>query len=58
MDIHLLRKDVPLEPGAIYQYTMLQARGTQGEASDIVETEAYPSQVSLPDDYSLSSVLL
>jgi hypothetical protein len=58
MDIHLLRKEAPLEPGAIYQYTTLQARGTKGEASDIVKTEAYSSQISLPDDYSLSFVLL
>jgi hypothetical protein len=58
MDIHLLRKDAPLESGTIYQHVTLQARGTKFKASDIVETEAYPSQVSLPDDYSLSFVLL
>jgi len=50
MDIHLLRKDDPVESGAIYQYIMVQARATKAKASDIVETEAHPSPVSLPDN--------
>jgi hypothetical protein len=50
MDIHLLRKDDPVESGAIYQYITVQARAVKVKASDIVETEAYPSPVSLPDN--------
>jgi hypothetical protein len=49
MDIHLLRKDAPLESGAIYQYITVQARAGKAKASDILEKEAYPSAVSLPD---------
>jgi hypothetical protein len=50
MEINLLRKDDPLESGAIYQYITVQARATKAKASDILETEAYPSPVSLPDN--------
>jgi hypothetical protein len=48
MEINLLRKGDPLESGAIYQYITVQARATKAKASDIVETEAHPSPVSLP----------
>jgi hypothetical protein len=37
MDIHLLRKDDPLESGAIYQYITVQARARKVAASDILE---------------------
>jgi hypothetical protein len=37
MDIHLLRKNDPLESGAIYQYIMVQARARKVAASDILE---------------------
>jgi len=50
MDIHLLSKDDPVESGAIYQYITAQARATKVKASDIVETEAHPFPVSLPDN--------
>jgi len=50
MEINLLRKDDPLESGAIYQYITVQARATKAKASDILETEAYPFLVSMPDN--------
>jgi len=45
MEINLLRKDDPLESGAIYQYITVQARATKAKTSYILETEAYPSPV-------------
>jgi len=33
MDIHLLRKDDPVESGAIYQYITAQARAVKVKAS-------------------------
>jgi len=51
MEINLLRKDDPLESGAIYQHITVQARTTKAKASGISETEAYPSPVSLPDNF-------
>jgi hypothetical protein len=51
MDIHLRRNDDPLESGAIYQYLTVQARAGKAKASDILETEVYPSAVSLPDSF-------
>jgi hypothetical protein len=50
MEINLLRKDDPLELGAIYQYLTVQARATKVKVSDMVETEAHPSPVFLPDN--------
>jgi hypothetical protein len=47
MDIHLLRKDDPLESRAIYQYIAVQARAWKAKAADILETEGYPS-VEIP----------
>jgi hypothetical protein len=50
MEIYLLRKDDPLESGAIYQHMTAQARGTKVKASYRVESKAHISPVPSIDD--------
>jgi hypothetical protein len=50
MEIYLLRKDDPLESGAIYQHMTAQARGTKVKASYRVKSRAHISPVPRIDD--------